>query len=40
MRLDQEKVTDPELEVDGRRDVDGRLLSVGKRAWAKIVVRS
>jgi tyrosyl-tRNA synthetase len=38
VRLDQEKVTDPELEVTAA-DVDGRLLSVGKRAWAKIVVR-
>ncbi len=39
MRLDQEKVTDPELEVTAA-DVDGRLLSVGKRSWAKIVVQT
>ena len=38
MRLDQEKVTDPDAEVTAA-DVDGRLLSVGKRAWAKLVVR-
>jgi tyrosyl-tRNA synthetase len=37
VRLDQDKVTDPEQEVTAA-DVDGRLLSVGKRAWAKIVV--
>jgi hypothetical protein len=38
VRLDQEKVTDPEQEVTAA-GVDGRLLSVGKRSWAKIVVR-
>jgi len=38
VRLDQEKVTDPDLEVTAA-DIDGRLVSVGKRSWAKIVVR-
>ncbi len=38
MRLDQEKVTDPDQEVTAA-DVDGRLVSVGKRAWVRIVVR-
>ena len=36
VRLAGEKVTDPDLEVDAD-DVDGRLLSVGKRAWARVV---
>ena len=38
VRLDQEKVTDPDLEV-AAADIDGRLISVGKRAWAKVRVR-
>jgi tyrosyl-tRNA synthetase len=37
VRLDGERVTDPDLEVEGVT-VDGRLLQVGKRAWARIVV--
>jgi tyrosyl-tRNA synthetase len=37
VRLDQEKVTDPDGEVDAG-DVDGRLISVGKRAWARVRV--
>jgi tyrosyl-tRNA synthetase len=37
VRLDQEKMTDPDQEVTAD-EVDGRLLSVGKRAWARIVV--
>ena len=32
-----EKVADPDLEVDAAA-VDGHLLQVGKRAWARIVV--
>jgi tyrosyl-tRNA synthetase len=39
VRLDQEKVTDPEADVTAS-DVDGRLLSVGKRAWARVSVRA
>ena len=35
VRLDQEKVTDPEQEVTAA-EVDGRMLSVGKRSWAKV----
>jgi tyrosyl-tRNA synthetase len=38
VRLDQEKVTDPDAEVTAA-DIDGRLISVGKRSWAKLVVR-
>ena len=38
VRLDQEKVTDPDQEV-AAADIDGRLISVGKRAWAKVRVR-
>ncbi len=38
VRLDQEKVADPDGEVTAG-DVDGRLLSVGKRAWARVRVR-
>ena len=38
VRLAGEKVTDPELEVDGAA-VDGLTLQVGKRAWARVVVR-
>jgi tyrosyl-tRNA synthetase len=38
VRLDQEKVTDPEAQVTSNA-VDGKLLSVGKRSWARIVVR-
>ena len=34
VRLDQEKVTDPEQEVTAD-EVDGRLLSVGKRSWVR-----
>ena len=37
VRLDQEKVTDPDGEV-GAGDVDGRLISVGRRAWARVRV--
>jgi tyrosyl-tRNA synthetase len=37
VRLDQEKVTDPEQEV-GAEEIDGRLVSVGKRAWARLRV--
>jgi tyrosyl-tRNA synthetase len=37
VRLDGEKVADPELEV-GPTDVDGRLLQVGRRAWARVRV--
>jgi tyrosyl-tRNA synthetase len=38
VRLDQEKVADPDAEVTAA-DIDGRLVSVGKRTWAKLVVR-
>ena len=38
VRLDQEKVTDPDQEVTAA-DIDGRLISVGKRSWAKVRVR-
>jgi tyrosyl-tRNA synthetase len=38
VRLDQEKVTDPDQDV-AAGDIDGRLISVGKRAWAKVRVR-
>ncbi|MGZ6975983.1 MAG: tyrosine--tRNA ligase [Acidimicrobiia bacterium] len=38
VRLDQEKVTDPDQEV-AAADIDGRLISVGKRAWVKVRVR-
>jgi tyrosyl-tRNA synthetase len=37
VRLDGEKVADPDLEV-GAGDIDGRLLSVGRRAWARVAV--
>ena len=37
VRLDQEKVTDPDLEVTAS-DIDGRLISVGKRSWVKVRV--
>jgi tyrosyl-tRNA synthetase len=37
VRIEGEKVTDPDLEVDAS-SIDGRLLQVGKRAWARIVV--
>jgi tyrosyl-tRNA synthetase len=37
VRLAGEKVTDPEVEVEGA-EVDGLLLQVGKRAWARVVV--
>lgn len=37
VRLDQEKVVDPEAPV-GAADIDGRLVSVGKRSWAKVKV--
>ena len=37
VRLDQEKVADPEEEV-GASAVDGHLVQVGKRAWAKVKV--
>jgi len=39
VRLDQEKVTDPDGEVNAS-DIDGRLISVGKRSWAKLRVTS
>jgi tyrosyl-tRNA synthetase len=38
VRLDQEKITDPDLEVSAA-EIDGRLISVGKRSWAKLRVR-
>jgi tyrosyl-tRNA synthetase len=38
VRLDQEKVTDPDREVTAA-EIDGRLISVGKRSWAKLAVR-
>jgi tyrosyl-tRNA synthetase len=38
VRLAGERVTDPDLEVSAA-DVDGKDLQVGKRAWAKIVIR-
>jgi tyrosyl-tRNA synthetase len=37
VRLDQEKVTDPDAEVTAA-EVDGRLISVGKRTWVKVTV--
>jgi tyrosyl-tRNA synthetase len=37
VRLDQGKVADPEEEV-GADAIDGRLVQVGKRAWAKVKV--
>jgi tyrosyl-tRNA synthetase len=37
VRLDQEKVTDPDQEATAA-DIDGRLISVGKRTWAKVRV--
>jgi len=37
VRIDGERVGDPDLEVDGPA-VDGRTLQVGKRAWARVVV--
>ncbi len=37
VRIEGEKVADPDLEVDAET-VDGRLLQVGKRAWARIAV--
>jgi tyrosyl-tRNA synthetase len=37
VRLDQEKVADPEEEV-GAEAIDGRLVQVGKRSWAKVKV--
>jgi tyrosyl-tRNA synthetase len=38
VRLDQEKVTDPDQEVTAA-DIDGRVISVGKRVWARARVR-
>jgi len=38
VRLDGDKVTDPEAEVSAA-DVDGRLVQVGRRAWARVRVR-
>jgi tyrosyl-tRNA synthetase len=35
VRLDGERVTDPDLEVDPA-ELDGRVLQVGRRAWARI----
>ena len=37
VRLAGEKVADPDLEVDADA-VDGQLLQVGKRAWARVLV--
>ncbi|MGZ4676635.1 MAG: tyrosine--tRNA ligase [Acidimicrobiia bacterium] len=37
VRLAGERITDPDLEVDAAA-VDGRLLQVGKRVWARILV--
>ena len=37
VRIEGEKIVDPDLEVDAGA-IDGRLLQVGKRAWARIVV--
>ena len=37
VKLAGEKVSDPDLEVDAAT-VDGQLLQVGKRAWARVVV--
>jgi tyrosyl-tRNA synthetase len=37
VRLDQEKVTDADAEVTAA-DIDGRLISVGKRSWVKVRV--
>ena len=37
VRLAGERVADPDLEVEAA-DVDGRLVQVGKRAWARVVV--
>ncbi len=37
VRLAGEKVTDPDLEVDAAA-VDGLLLQVGKRAWARVIL--
>ncbi len=37
VRLAGEKIADPDLEVDADA-VDGQLLQVGKRAWARVVV--
>jgi tyrosyl-tRNA synthetase len=39
VRLDQEKVGDPDQEVSAA-DIDGRTISVGKRSWAKVRVRA
>ena len=39
VRLAGEKVTDPDVEVDAQT-VDGLLLQVGKRAWARVIVES
>ena len=36
--LDDERVTDPSLEV-APGDVDGRLLRLGRRSWARIRAR-
>jgi tyrosyl-tRNA synthetase len=37
VRIDGEKVTDPDPEF-APEDLDGRLVQVGRRAWARIVV--
>jgi tyrosyl-tRNA synthetase len=37
VRLAGERIADPDLEVDADA-VDGRLLQVGKRAWARVVI--
>jgi len=39
VRIDGERATDPNLEV-AASDVDGRTLQVGKRSWARVVVRA
>jgi hypothetical protein len=37
VRLAGVRITDPDLEVDAAA-VDGHLLQVGKRRWARVVV--
>lgn len=39
VKMAGEKVTDPDLEVTAA-DADGQVLQVGKRSWARVVVRS
>ena len=37
VRIEGEKVTDPDVEVTGD-EINGKLLQLGKRAWARIIV--